>query len=369
MPELFTKTGQPTNAIYGFIRMILKVNKKFNPQKLIVAFDAPGGSKRRQEKHEAYKIHRQPMPDNLRAQRQPLDEVLQLMGVPVLKMEGVEADDTIAKLVESVQACKLSRLAGLQADETECLIISSDKDLLQFVDGGVKVYDPSKDIFIGEKEVEEKWGIKPTQIKDLLALMGDASDGIPGVPGVGEKTAVKLLQEYGSLQNVLDNADKIKGKLGEKISANKEIALLSYELASPHLDMDIGFDKIEDFQLQITDQLIAKLKELELVSVVRELEASSEIPLRSLEPRLPDGQVRRIDIDSLDGKNEKNEIAILNIGDDVYISDGTTVQKEKLDKLDLGKQKDVITFDYKELLKKQQAVGSSKEESGQISMF
>lgn len=310
VPKLYNKSGQPTNAIYGFLKMILKVSKKFSPTKLIVVFDGPDNSRQKKILMQDYKIHRQPMPDELKSQTHILCDILSDMDIDMYRLEGVEADDVIAKFIND--------FINIYNDVSQDMmyVISSDKDLLQYVDGSVKVYNPSDDKIIDEDSVKEKWGVSALQIRDLLALMGDTSDNIPGIPGIGEKTAVKLLQQYHNLQNVLNNASNITGKLGEKITQNKDIALLSYELASPHLDIDVLYKQVKSFKFHISDSVINKLKTLELHAVIKELGIENM-------PQYDD------QLGSLD-KNIKYEV---------------------LDKFTIQVENDIITNDYKSYLK------------------
>ncbi len=227
MPNLTTKSGQPTGAIRGMIVMLSKLMKQFNPQFMGVVFDASGETFRHQLYNE-YKAHRPPMPDDLREQIAPLHEIIRLMGLPLIIQTGIEADDVIATL--SIQA---------QSQNVSVTIASSDKDLAQLVNEQVILYDGMKELSLDRQGVFDKYGVYPEQIRDLLALMGDKSDNIPGVDGVGPKTAAKWLNQYGSLENLIQSADEIGGKVGEKLRASLTLIPLSVQLTTLHTTADL----------------------------------------------------------------------------------------------------------------------------------
>jgi DNA polymerase-1 len=216
--ELTSPAGEPTNATYGFVGTLLKILREEKPDYLAACFDLPGPT-HRHELFEAYKAHRKPMPTDLIVQVERVREVLRLMGVPAVESPGYEADDCIATLA------RRARAAGM-----EVVICSRDKDLEQLVGPGVVMLDTKTFEHLDADGIMKRRGVQPAQMQDVLALMGDATDNIPGVPGVGDKTAVKLVVQYGSLEGVLSHADEIKGKLGERLRAHKEDALRSHEL-------------------------------------------------------------------------------------------------------------------------------------------
>jgi DNA polymerase-1 len=231
VPEMSTSTGIATNALYGFIGAVKRAEKTFKPDYAVVAFDSPGGSFR-DEMLKEYKGHRDAPPEQLVSQFPLIEQVVPLLGWHLLKQTRMEADDVMATLT------RIARKAGV-----EVIMMTSDKDMLQLVGDGVGCYRESfkGGSLYGPKEVVERFGIDPGQVQDLLGLMGDSADNIPGVPGVGEKTATKLLLEHGSIEKVLKAAPKMKpGKLMENLQEFADQARLSYKLAALKDDVDLG---------------------------------------------------------------------------------------------------------------------------------
>ena len=229
MPELRTRSGMPTGAVYGFLAMLHSLLDEYQPQFLVVAFDRPEPTFRH-EVYADYKSNRVAPPEDLVAQFPVIKEVLSAMHVPALEIPGFEADDIIGSL--SGKAAE----AGF-----EVVVVTGDKDLLQLVEPRVKVlqshYKNSK--LYGEKEVQERYKISPSQLPDLFGLMGDKSDDIPGVPGIGEKTAGDLIGTYGCLENLYDRIDGIGGKRKQNLIEFREQAFLSRDLAKIKTDLDI----------------------------------------------------------------------------------------------------------------------------------
>ena len=212
--DLSTREGLPTNALFGFVRMLRQLEAHWRPDRLVVAFDG-GSPAHRLEKCPAYKAQRAPMPDALRAQLPLLNEYLEAAGVPVILRKGQEADDVIATLADrAARAGATVRLA------------TSDKDLMQLVDERVRIVPPTKtDEELDAAGVEAKTGVRPSQIVDWLALIGDAADNIPGVAGIGSKTATKLIARFGSLAACFDQADRVEPPgVREKLLAGRGIA-------------------------------------------------------------------------------------------------------------------------------------------------
>jgi DNA polymerase-1 len=226
--------GRPTNAAFGFMQMLVKLLGDMRPDGLIVAFDR-GKPAFRTEALAQYKIHRPPMAEELRAQFPMVKELLGAIGVPIVELEGWEGDDILGTLA------KRGSEAGLRV-----LLVTGDRDAFQLVDDNVCVVTTRKgitDIVVyGPAEVLERYGITARQVPDYLGLKGDTSDNIPGVPGVGEKTAAKLLQQYGTLEEVLAHAGEIKGKLGENLRDNVDAALASRTVATIMCDVPIDID-------------------------------------------------------------------------------------------------------------------------------
>ncbi|MEW6325192.1 MAG: DNA polymerase I [Nitrospirota bacterium] len=228
IPRLSTASGQPTNAVYGMATMLLKVVRERKPDYLAIAFDTKAPTHRHRA-YEAYKSHRPPMPDALSAQLPLLDRLIDALRMPKLALEGYEADDLIATAAIRAAARGLT-----------VVIVSSDKDLYQLVGGAVSLYDAMKDLSIGPDQVAERFGIAPAQIPDLLGLMGDSIDNVPGVPGVGEKTASALIRQFGSIDQLLARlGDVERPKLRESLRAHAEQARMSRELARLHSDCPV----------------------------------------------------------------------------------------------------------------------------------
>jgi DNA polymerase-1 len=228
---LSTKAGRPTNAVYGFVTMLKKMLREHPSEYLAVAFDRPEKTVRHEE-YDAYKANRPAMEDDLVSQIPEIRRACEAYRIPVLEMPGYEADDVIGTLSHA------AREAGF-----DVVIVTADKDMLQLVEGSrVRVFHTGKEKFLDDKGVEEFFGVAPGQVVDVLALMGDSSDNIPGVPRVGAVTAKKWIREYGSLDRLLEKADEIKGKVGESLREHTEDALLSRRLAAIRTDLPIRFD-------------------------------------------------------------------------------------------------------------------------------
>ncbi|MBI5179756.1 MAG: DNA polymerase I, partial [Nitrospinae bacterium] len=213
--NLLSPGGVPTNATYGFARMFQRIIKDEKPDALAIALDSPEKTFRH-EMYPAYKEHRQKMPEDLSAQIPYIERLIAAFRIPVLKKTGMEADDLIG--AAAVHA---------EREGWEVAVVSGDKDLMQLVGPHIKMYDPLKDKWYGAEEVKDRFGVSPEHVVDVLALMGDASDNIPGVPGIGEKTAQALIAQYGSLDDLLKRADEIaKPKLKQSLIENADLARL-----------------------------------------------------------------------------------------------------------------------------------------------
>ena len=261
LPHLSTRTGVSTNAVYGFTTMLLKAIREGSPTHLAVAFDEDAKASR-VELYGEYKANREAAPDDLPPQFGLVRRVLEAMRIPAIGYRGYEADDVIATLTRKARA-----------QGWEVVVVTGDKDLMQLVDGSVRSYDSMYEKWYGPKEVEEKWLVPPAQLGDLLALIGDKSDNIPGVPGVGEKTAAGLLKEYGSLEAVLANAANVKKpKLRENLMASIEKVRLGRKLISlfDELPLQVGLD---DLARKTIDEpkTRALFTELEFVRLVKDL--------------------------------------------------------------------------------------------------
>ncbi|MCT8846492.1 DNA polymerase I [Glaesserella parasuis] len=251
-PPLTNKQGEPTGAMYGVLNMLKSLIAQVEPSNIAVVFDAKGKTFR-DELFEQYKSHRPPMPDELRSQIQPLHAIIKALGIPLLSIEGVEADDVIGTL--AVQASQAGK---------HVLISTGDKDMAQLVNDHIMLINTMNNTLLDREGVIEKYGIPPELIIDYLALLGDSSDNIPGVKGVGEKTAIALLQGIGSMQAIYANLDKVaelsfRGAktFAPKLEAEKETADLSYLLATIKTDvaLDVTYDQLVT-QPQQRDQLV-----------------------------------------------------------------------------------------------------------------
>ena len=229
MPPLTSPSGQPTGAIKGVTNMLTTLKKDSEGSPIIVVFDAKGKTFR-SDIYKEYKANRPPMPDDLREQLEPLKNICKAIGFPLIEISGVEADDVIATLSRQAKEKKF-----------KSVISSLDKDLMQLVEDPISTMmnTMSHQIF-DEQKVFEKFGVKPNQIRDLLVLVGDSSDNIPGVPKVGVKTAAKWLNEYGDIEAIKKNADNIKGKVGENLRASLQDLDRNINLVSLKDDVDIG---------------------------------------------------------------------------------------------------------------------------------
>lgn len=258
LPNLSTSKGFPTNAIYGFLRMIFALIKKEKPEYLVVVFDAPAKTKR-QVLYTQYKKQRPKTPDLLKIQIPVLKEILKLAGIPVFEVPGYEADDIIAFLAKKFSD-KSFRVK----------IYSPDKDLLQLVSDKVIVINPMNEEVFDEKKVVEKFGVKPQNIPDYLALVGDKVDNIPGIRGIGPKTAINILERFGNVENILENWESFQKQYPE---ADKRELELSYKLVKLYTDIDIDVSE-EDLKLQKPDfiKLKQKLQELEMKSLLKEVD-------------------------------------------------------------------------------------------------
>ncbi|HOJ43497.1 MAG TPA: 5'-3' exonuclease H3TH domain-containing protein, partial [Syntrophorhabdaceae bacterium] len=259
-PHLSNSMGLPTNAVYAFINMIRKLIKSQKPDILAVAFDSKAPSFR-EEIFKEYKAHRPPMPDNLSIQIPYVKKIISAMGFAILEKEGYEADDIIGTMVKQ-----------LEDIDVQIWIITGDKDMMQLVSDRVFIYDTMKDVVIGIKEVKERFGIPPERIIDLLALTGDTSDNIPGVTGIGEKTAKELICEFGSLEDIYRNIDIIKkDAVKKKLINGKHSAFMSKALASIKTDCPIDINVIKEIRPEDINTLRTLYRELDFLSLLNEL--------------------------------------------------------------------------------------------------
>ncbi|MCC5014328.1 MULTISPECIES: DNA polymerase I [unclassified Legionella] len=260
LPPLTNSKGQPTGAIYGVANMVKRLIKDYQPQQIAVVFDAKGKTFR-DEWYPDYKAHRPPMPQELHDQFKPMIDVLQAMGLPLLIIEGVEADDVIGTLAHRAVEQSL-----------DVLISTGDKDMAQLVNERVTLINTMSNQLLNIDGVKEKFGVSPQQIIDYLTLIGDSVDNVPGVTKCGPKTAAKWLQEYETLDNLIDAADKISGKIGEYLRSSLHYLPLSKKLVTIKTDVELPLT-LSDLSPKTADRerLIALVKELEFKTWLKEL--------------------------------------------------------------------------------------------------
>lgn len=291
LPELTTSNNVPTNAIYGFVNVILKYLEQEKPDYVAVAFDKKGREARKSE-YQEYKANRKPMPDNLQVQIPYVREILYAFNIPIIEFEGYEADDVIGSLVNQFKNTGL-----------DIVIITGDRDTLQLLDKNVVVkivstkFDRTMEDLYTIENIKEKYGVWANQVPDYKALVGDQSDNIPGVKGIGEKSAQKLLEEYSSLEEIYQNLDKIKSSIREKLEAGKDIAFLSKRLATIVCDLPLNV-KLEDLRTKEwnKERLYEILVQLEFKSIIKRLGLSEVVRFEFVQQRtdIPDVEQKEL---------------------------------------------------------------------------
>ena len=279
--RLATSQGFPTNAIYGFVISLRKIIDQEKPDYLGVVFDVKGPTVRH-EAYKDYKAHRKPMPDDLVVQVPVLKQVLHALRIPMAEFEKYEADDVLATLAR--------RAAG---KNVVSVIVTTDKDLLQVVDGSTVIYNPAKETTIDETNVKEFFGVSADQVVDVLSLWGDPSDNIPGVPGIGEKTAKALIQEFGSLDNLLRNLARVKNpRVREKIEQNRDLLDLSRRLVTVERGLQIGLD-LDAYSLREPDrkEILRLFQSLEFTTLVAEFMKKPRPERRDYRALLEEGEL------------------------------------------------------------------------------
>jgi DNA polymerase-1 len=270
LPFLSTSRGVPSHAVFGMSTMLWKLLREDTPDYFAVAWDPPGPTFR-EEKFAAYKETRAPTPDDLRSQIAYVKTLFEALRLPVLEVPGFEADDVLGTVVERTRDLPI-----------ELVLVTSDKDMLQLVSPRVRVFSTTgrggDRVVFDEAAVKAKWGVEPAQIPDILALMGDSIDNIPGVPGVGEKTAAKLIGQFGGVERLYENLSLVPGKLRETLAANRKQALLSRELATVSTRVPIAVD-LETFRRRDPDwdRLRALWTELEFHTLLRQVPAPAAV--------------------------------------------------------------------------------------------
>lgn len=282
-----SSTGMNTSAVFGFANTLLEVLTKENPTHIGVSFDTPKATFRK-EKFDAYKAQRQAMPDDIVVAIPYVKRLCEALCIPLLMLDGYEADDVIGTLAKKAEA----------TGEFEVFMMTPDKDYGQLVSERVKIFRPAymgkPNEVLGVPEILDRWGIQRVeQVIDILGLMGDASDNIPGMPGIGEKTAQKLIQEWGSVENLIANVDKLKGKVQETVRTHAEQGLLSKELATIHLEVPVEFDEKDLERCEPNrEKLSALMDELEFRQLRRRLlgDEAGEAEARAAVLGTPDGK-------------------------------------------------------------------------------
>jgi DNA polymerase-1 len=274
LPPFSNSRGEPTGAVFGVLNMLQKFLKEYSPQRIAVVFDAPGKTFR-DELFAEYKSHRPPMPDDLRAQIEPLLEAVRGLGLPVIRLAGVEADDVIGTLARAAAARK-----------EQVLISTGDKDMAQLVEPHITLINTMSDTVLDRAGVKAKFDVWPEQIIDYLALVGDSSDNIPGIDKVGPKTAAKWLAKYESLDEIVVHAAEIEGKVGENLRAGLETLELARKLATIRTDVElpVALDELVR-QPADTDALRALYTRLELRSLLKQLDGGAAAPSDSASSR------------------------------------------------------------------------------------
>jgi DNA polymerase-1 len=274
LPPLSTKSGEPTNAVLGVVNMLYKLLDERQPTHMAVVFDAPGKTFR-SELYSDYKANRPPMPDELKMQVGPLLEAIEAMGIPLLRIEGVEADDVIGTLARQAAAAGYSTV-----------ISTGDKDLAQLVDGQITLVNTMDNTTLDRAGVEQKFGVTPEQITDYLALVGDSIDNIPGIAGVGPKTAAKWLQQFHDLETLKARAGEVSGKIGERLRESLGALDLSRELATIRCDVELPIT-LGDLALRAQDaaRLRALFERLEFTRLLKRVGGGGE--QAAAEPAIP----------------------------------------------------------------------------------
>ncbi|APA83772.1 DNA polymerase I [Francisella tularensis] len=284
LPHLTNSQGEPTGAIIGVINMLKKLPIMYDTEYVAVVFDAKGKNFRHQL-YPQYKAHRKDIDDELRVQIQPLHQIIEKMGFAVIIEDGVEADDVIGTLAKN-----------LQKQGYQIIISTGDKDMAQLVTDNIVLYDSMKNVTTDVAGVLEKYQISPHQMIDYLALMGDSSDNIPGIPKVGPKTAVKWLQDYQNIDGIIANQQQIKGKVGENLRNNIDLLKLSYQLATIKCDLELDLT-VEDLKCKAADKayLIEAYTRYEFKSLLKDLD-NSDIKIVTSQAQAADVAIEYITI-------------------------------------------------------------------------
>ncbi len=282
--HLSNSQGFPTNAIFGFINMLRKIKKNEHPDYMGLIFDAKGPTVRHKE-FKDYKAQRKPMPEDLVVQVPVIKKIAKAMNLASFEFQEYEADDVLGSLANKIQEKDL-----------HVVVVTTDKDLLQLVNKTTSIYHPVKEVYLDGDKVKENFGVPPSKVVDVLALWGDASDNIPGVPGIGEKTSKSLIQEFGSVNNLINNLHKVKNlRIKEKIEQSLDQLKQSYRLVEIRKDVDIHFS-LEDFMLAEPNlnELIPLLQELEFSSLLSEYTSQQEEDKQDYKTILNEDELKKL---------------------------------------------------------------------------
>ncbi|HJR76417.1 MAG TPA: DNA polymerase I [Nitrospiraceae bacterium] len=271
LPPLSNSRGLQTNAVYGFTTMLLKILREQKPDYVAVVFDE-GGTTVRHEEYKEYKAQRPPMPQGMQTQIPYIHRVVEALAVPCIRQAGLEADDLIGTLARKAEARAM-----------DVVIVTSDKDMFQLLTPATRIYDPVKDKWFGEAEARGRFGVDPKQVVDVMGLMGDSIDNIPGVKGIGEKTAAKLIAQFGTIEDLLDRIEEVTPpKTKQLLLDQADNARLSKRLATIQVDCPVEFEPIQ-FKATSphTDELVLLMRELEFMTLAKAFQptATTESPL------------------------------------------------------------------------------------------
>ncbi|MDI1472201.1 MAG: DNA polymerase I [Thermodesulfovibrio sp.] len=339
---LSTSKGLPTNAIYGFTRMLLKLLKERKVQYMLIAFDSPYPTKRHKV-YEEYKITRPETPKDLLLQLNYIKEIVDAFGIKRVEIPGYEADDIIASAVFNI-------------NNAIFYIVTLDKDMLQIISENIKIYDPFNNLVIDRDFVIEKYGISPEKLSDFMALVGDSIDNIPGVKGIGEKSALELIKRYGSVENILKNIEIVKpSRIAELIRKNTETLKLSKELVLLKTDVPIDFN-LEELKIKEpdTELLIKFFSELEFHSLLKEIFKQENYSHSGLQ--LSEKKMELSDITNIE---ESDKFAVILKNSKIHIFTGKSFYEFEIEETSkiLSSPSLKIVYNTKELLKTLQIKG------------
>lgn len=300
LPPLTTKTGETVHAVYGFALTLLSVLEKFKPEYVVATFDLPGGTFR-DDLYKEYKSHREAAPDDLYAQIPVIKTMVKAFGIPISECAGFEADDCVGTLA-----------AQGKAKDLEVIIVTGDTDTLQLVDEQVKVFTMRKSIkdtvLYGEPEVIEKYGFSPKQLIEYKGLAGDSSDNIPGVKGIGAKTATTLIQKYKNLEGVYAHLNETKGKMRENLENDKELAFLSRDLGTIRADVPVTLDleaaKLDDYDQEKAESF---LRHYEFYSLLKRLPKNGNVSEEHSSAKASEGREKKTKVKILKDISETEE--------------------------------------------------------------